>query len=269
MPPDRLAGKHVLVIGGSKGIGRGVAEACLAAGARVTLTGSSQQSADAAVAAILESGEGEGERSLTGIGCDLLAPADEAVEGVLDELFERAGAAVDHVVLTAADGIVVCPAEELSAERVRDVSRMRMLVPVLLGKAALRHFLKALEQEEGPDKSLTFTTGGIVDQPLPGWSLMSYVMAGTNALARNLALDLAARSAGAVRVNAVEPGAVDTPLWGPEGEERQAKLAQFGDKLPTRRVASPADVAEAYVYLMRDRNATGEVVKTRGGAHLV
>ncbi|KAI1634748.1 short-chain dehydrogenase [Biscogniauxia mediterranea] len=292
MPPDRLAGKHVLVIGGSKGIGRGVAEACLAAGARVTLTGSTQRSADAAVAAILAAssfpsqhpGSSEPVVSssfLTGLGCDLLAPADEAVEQALDDLLERAGAAarapIDHVVLTAADGLAVCGVEELSAERVRGVSRMRMLVPVLLGKAALRHFLQALEKEGEAgkghgrqDKSLTLTTGGIAHRPQPGWSLMSYVMAGTNALARNLALDMAARSGGAVRVNAVEPGAVDTPLWGPDGDdERLRRLARFGDSLPTRRVAAPADVAEAYVYLMRDWNATGEVVKTRGGAHLV
>ncbi|KAI1484811.1 short chain dehydrogenase [Biscogniauxia mediterranea] len=300
MLPDRLAGKHVLVIGGSKGIGRGVAEACLAAGARVTLTGSTQHSADAAVAAILTAASSSsssfpsqqhpGSSSepvsvmLTGLGCDLLAPADEAVEQALDDVLERAGsmAPIDHVVLTAADGLAVCGVEELSAERVRGVARMRMLVPVLLGKVALRHFLKALEKEkegeeqgkgkgekERRDKSLTLTTGGIAHRPQPGWSLMSYVMAGTNALARNLALDAAARSAGRVRVNAVEPGAVDTPLWGDGDDERLGRLARFADALPTRRVAAPADVAEAYVYLMRDWNATGEVVMTRGGAHLV
>ncbi|KAI5924501.1 short-chain dehydrogenase [Camillea tinctor] len=268
--PDRLAGQHVLVIGGSAGIGRGVVEAALAAGSRVTLTGSSQRSADAAVSAVLSSFSPSSSPApqLTGLGCDLLAPDDDAVESALEDLFarvEQTVGAVDHVVLTAADGLAICGVGDLSAGRVRGVVRMRMLVPILLGKVAQKHFSKAKEEGEdkGKDKSLVFTTGGIADQPAPGWSLMSYVMAGTNALARNLALDLAP-----VRVNAVEPGAVDTGLWG-GAKERADVRRQGAERLPTRRVADPADVAEAYVYLMRDRNATGEVVKTRGGAHLV
>ncbi|KAI1506042.1 short-chain dehydrogenase [Biscogniauxia marginata] len=269
---DRLEGKHVFVIGGSKGIGRGIVEAALAAGARVTLSGSTQHSADAAVASIRAAQPPEDDNAplplllpLVGIGSDL---SRDTVEEDLDALLAAAAGVqpIDHIVLTAADGLAVSDLADLSAARVRDVAHMRMLVPVLLGKLAPRYLLASSSSSSSEDKSLTLTTGGIADRPQRGWSLMSYVMAGANALARNLALDLAPR---AVRVNAVEPGAVDTPLWGPEGPARDAALEGFAARLPLGRVASPADVAEAYVYLMRDRNATGEVVKTRGGAQLV
>lgn len=86
-------------------------------------------------------------------------------------------------------------------------------------------------------------------------------------MTRNLALDLAP-----IRVNAVEPGLVNTEIWDksfPSIEEREAGLQQMAGHLPTGKPATPDEVAEAYVYFLRDSNTTGEVVQTRGGAHLI
>ncbi|CBQ71569.1 conserved hypothetcial protein [Sporisorium reilianum SRZ2] len=81
---------------------------------------------------------------------------------------------------------------------------------------------------------------------------------------RNLALDLSARN---IRVNGVSPGPVETELWSaiPE-EQRKGFLDQMGSKLLTGKVGAAEDVANVYVYLLKDRNATGQVVVTDGGS---
>lgn len=95
---------------------------------------------------------------------------------------------------------------------------------------------------------------------------MAFLCAGIQGLARNLALDLAP-----LRVNAVEPGPVDTALWDAKltAEQKEAMFAGLAKSSPTGRVAAAEDVAEAYVYLMKDRSSTGEIVKSRCGIHLV
>lgn len=85
-------------------------------------------------------------------------------------------------------------------------------------------------------------------------------------MARNLAVDLKP-----IRVNVVSPGIVDTPLWdGPlTPEQKEGMFKAYAAKLPTGRVANAEDIAEAYIYLMKDGNATGRVVTTDSGALLV
>ncbi|ETS84299.1 hypothetical protein PFICI_02324 [Pestalotiopsis fici W106-1] len=253
---NKLAGKHVLVIGGSKGIGRGVVEASLEAGAIVTLVGSSQKSADAAVTDIKTT---YASANLVGLGCDL---SQDTVEDDLESLFQKAGGTqpIDHVVLTAADSLTLPPLDNISTATIRHVGHMRLVVPVLVGKTAGRHL------RSKPDASLTLTTGSIADKGVAGWSLMAFMAAGLTGLARNLALDLQP-----VRVNAVEPGLVDTPLWDTTmtAEQKDTFLREAGARAPVGRAGRVEDVAEAYLYAMKDGNCTGEIIKTRSGAHLV
>ncbi|KAI1460152.1 NAD(P)-binding protein [Annulohypoxylon moriforme] len=265
---NKLAGKHVLVIGGSQGIGRGVVEGAIEAQAIVTLVGSfrknlppdTPQSAQKAVTQIKALYPSA---SVVGLSCDL---ATDNVEEDLETLFVEAkkahgGKAIDHVVLTAGDPLIMMAPKDFTLEKIRQVARMRLELPVILGKVAERHLAKSVES------SLTISTGGIADQPNAGWSVTAFVAAGLTGLARNLAVDLKP-----VRVNAVEPGPVDTGLWeatGLSAEQKEGMMREFDRKLPTGQVGLVEDVAEAYLYLMRDRNATGEVVKTRSGANLI
>lgn len=195
---NKLAGKHFLVIGGTKGIGRGVVAGAIEAGARVTLSGSSPASVAAALAEV--QAEYPSAR-VSGLACDL---SKDTVEQDLDELFAAAAAAqaIDHVVLTAADPLLTMRVDEITIDKVRRVAHMRLAVPALVGKVAARHLRVSCEC------SLTLSTGGIADHPSPGWSLIAFMCAGLTGLTRNLALDLKP-----LRVNAVEPGFVDTPLW--------------------------------------------------------
>ncbi|KAF2964247.1 hypothetical protein GQX73_g9327 [Xylaria multiplex] len=259
---NKLAGKHIVVIGGSKGIGRGVVEAALESQARVTLAGSSQQSADAAVASIKAEYPGA---EVRGVGCDLSrATVEEDLDALLTRAAELGGGEIDHIVYTAADSLTLGKLEDLTPDAALKAAHMRFLVPVMVGKMAKKHLRGAAE---GRDKSLILTTGSIASKPSPGWSVIAYFAAGLKGLTRNLALDLSP-----IRVNAVEPGAVNTPLWDTAYKsvaEREAALHEMCKGLPVGRVAAVEDVAEAYVYLLRDTNATGETVQTRGGHHLV
>ena len=71
-------------------------------------------------------------------------------------------------------------------------------------------------------------------------------------------------------MNIVSPGSVRTPLWrGMAEDQREAMYAAAGDKLPVGRVGEAADLAEAYIFLMRQGFATGQSLVVDGGAVLV
>jgi len=72
------------------------------------------------------------------------------------------------------------------------------------------------------------------------------------------------------RVNIVSPGVVRTPLWGNMAEaDRTALYQQMADRLPVGHVGDTAEIAEAYLYLMRQTYSTGQVLVVDGGAVLV
>ena len=81
---------------------------------------------------------------------------------------------------------------------------------------------------------------------------------------RGLAVDLAP-----IRVNLISPGAVLTPLWDGMEKEQMEKFMEIAKgKCTTGQVGRPEDVAESYLYVMRDWNVTGSVVDTNGGSLL-
>jgi len=90
----------------------------------------------------------------------------------------------------------------------------------------------------------------------------AYPAAGIYGLTRALALDLAP-----VRVNVVSPGATETEMWGDEVKRKQMREMMEGRML-LGKVGDAEEVAEAYVYLMKNTNSTGSVVGSDGGAFL-
>lgn len=91
---------------------------------------------------------------------------------------------------------------------------------------------------------------------------------GLHAMTRNLAYDLKP-----IRVNLVSPGVVETELWDKvldgNAKAKQAAFDGVVKSVPTGRVAQPEDVAEAYLFLMKDPNVTGTVVDSNSGALLI
>lgn len=85
------------------------------------------------------------------------------------------------------------------------------------------------------------------------------------AFAQTLALELAP-----VRVNVVSPGVVETPSWnGMPETERQTFFTDLAQKLPTRRIGQPEDLADAALFLMKNGYTTGTVLHVDGGHRLI
>jgi NAD(P)-dependent dehydrogenase (short-subunit alcohol dehydrogenase family) len=72
-----------------------------------------------------------------------------------------------------------------------------------------------------------------------------------------------------VRVNIVSPGVSRTPLWREMAEEaRESLYASEAQRLPVGHVGEPAEIAEGYLYLMRQTYVTGQTLVVDGGGSL-
>ena len=246
----KLSKAHVLIIGGSSGIGYCVAEASLESGARVTISSSQSSRVESSIERLLKTYPSAKDR-VSGHACNLSGPD---LEANIKSLFEKVGE-VDHVVFTAGDKLSVMPLEEATLEKVQQAGMVRFFAPLLVAKYARKYF------SSGPAASYTMTSGSISEHPIPAWSVVAGYASGLHAMTRNLALDLAP-----IRVNLVIPGAVETPLWEQiHGDQMEEMKKKFVVKMATGRIGRPEDVAESYLYVMRDHNLTGSTISTNGG----
>ena len=234
----------VAVIGGSSGLGLAVARRCLAEGARVVISGRSQQRLRAA-------GEELG-------WPDRLAavPADITDRAQLTRLFDATGK-LAHLVVTAAD-LPYGAAITLTEDSVLRALRSKILGPLFAAQLAAPRMTAP--------GSITFTSGIAAYRPAPGGMLAATVNGALESMVRALALEL-----GPLRVNAVSPGWVDTPVWDQiaSPEVKQARLAGMAAQLPGGRIGRPEDIANAVSYLMSDNLVTGTVLHAEGAQLLV
>ena len=249
---NKLAGARVLVIGGSSGIGYCVAEASLEFGASAIPSSSQQSRIDASVDKLLKTYPSAKGR-IAGYPCDL---SSSSAEANIEKLFEQCGGPnFDHIVFTAGDPLAILKLEDATLESIQKAGMIRLNSPLLLAKHAPK-FLNP-----GPASSITLTTGSVSRKPNKDWSVMASYTTGLHGLMRNLALDLAP-----VRVNLVSPGMVLTPFWDVMPKERMESLTTYiKGKCTTGELGRLEDVAESYLYAMRDRNVSGSVIDTNGG----
>ncbi|TGS16183.1 SDR family oxidoreductase [Mesorhizobium sp. M2E.F.Ca.ET.209.01.1.1] len=240
-----LAGKKIIVVGGSSGIGFGVAAAALEHGAEVVIVGRSEDKLKAAA------------KRLGGAGRATRIAADMANEADVSRLFEEAGA-FDHLVATAGTPPPNDPIGETDMGFVRGFVDGKLVGAVMLAKHAVRKLNRG--------GSMIFTSGINKDRPpVPGGSVVSAVAGSFSYFARALALELAPS-----RVNIVSPGWVDTEMWDEiVGEAKKGYFAQMGGRIPAGRIARPADIAPAYLYLMQNEFMTGETIHIDGGQRLL
>jgi len=182
--------------------------------------------------------------------------ADMTDEVDVARMFDEVGA-FDHLVSTAG---ILPPTDRIGRSDMEVVRRFvdnKLIGAIMLAKHAVRT-LKA-------GGSMTFTSGINKDRPpIPGGSVVSAIAGSFGYLARALAQELAP-----VRVNVVSPGWVDTPMWEIVGEAKSAIFGDMAARLPIGIVATPADIAPAYIYLMENEFMTGETLRIDGGQSLI
>jgi len=237
-----LEGKHVVIIGGSSGMGLATAAGAAAAGAKVTIASSGQSRLDAALAA------------LPG-GCDGVV-VDVRSEASVTEALAQIGE-LDHLVYTAGDSVVPRPLDDLPLDEGRRLFDVRFWGAV----TAVRHAAPRIRA----GGSVVLTSGTVAVRPSAGAALMAGAAAAIEGLTRGLAVELAP-----VRVNAVRPGAVHTPMWDAAPEpQRTALLGALAERTITKTVGEPDQIAAAHLYLMDNRFVTGTVLTVDGGAVLL
>ncbi|HET8596517.1 MAG TPA: SDR family oxidoreductase [Castellaniella sp.] len=242
-----IAGGHekVLIIGGSSGMGMALARRCLDAGAGVTIVGRATGKLEHAREAL---------RSPEAL--DTLV-ADITQENQVEDMFDRVGA-VDHIVSTAADiqgAYELLPSIDLKAAQ--KVVESKFYGPLLLAKHGAP-WLSA-------GGSMTFTSGIAAYRPSVRGSVVAAVNAALEGLVRALAIEIAP-----IRVNAVSPGWVDTPIWASvAGDKKDEALNAMAQRLPVGRIGQPGDIADAIRFLMGNRFTTGTVLHVEGGHRLV
>lgn len=262
----KLHGAHILIIGGTSGIGYAVAEACLEAGANVTISSSNPTRIQSAISSLVSSyPSASTTHRIWGTPVDLSNP--DTLDGELCRLFdetvshhEEVGERgnLDHVVFTAGDALSPVKIADLDVQHILRAGQIRFLAPLLISKYVARHVVRSYKS------SYTITTGSVSEKPIRDWSVVASYAGGIHSMVRNLALDLRP-----VRVCGVSPGPVDTQLWGLEGEEKERVMSGFEGKLATGRVGRVEDVAESYMACLRDWNSDGGIVRTDGGGMVI
>lgn len=223
--------KHVVVVGGTSGIGREIARHFAAAGDRVLLTGRDAGRAEAVAAEI--------GGATAGLPLDLARPHGiaAALAGV-----ER----VDHLVLAGGER----PRNSVADYDVDGA--IQAATAKLVGCAETVH---ALLPRMSPDAAVVVFGGAAGSRPSPGSTVTSAVTAGVAGLVANLAVEIAP-----IRVNAVHPGVVgDSPAW--RGQDTSA----IASRTPAGRLTTMDDVVDAVAFLLRNRAVNGIGLTLDGG----
>ena len=240
-----LEGKTVVVIGGSSGIGFGVAAAAASENARVVI--GSASAAKVASAAQRLPGDVRG------------IPVDVTDESSVAGFFSAIGG-FDHLAFTAGD----FPVPPVGAPADADIDRFTEVMAVRLFGAlrAVKYGCRSIDQAG----SITFTSGAAAYRPQKGaWPISA--LGALNTLAAGLAVELAP-----VRVNAVSPGFI---LNAPEDDSetmnglRVQAIAPILGRLPISRAGQPSEAAQAYLYSMKSPYTTGQEIRVDGGYSLV
>jgi NAD(P)-dependent dehydrogenase (short-subunit alcohol dehydrogenase family) len=256
---SKLLDKNILVIGGTTGIGFAVAEAALEYGASVTVTGQNPERLARAVSRLQAAYPDIPASHIRGERCDLAHPEGDALEQSFTALFEQATNGktkpIDHVVFTAGDALKITPVKDVTVEQILKSGIVRFIAPIILGKIAPKYFVK------NAASSITFTGGSNSSKPMPNWTVMAGWGAGVEGVTRGLAVDLKP-----IRVNVVAPGSVHTELYDDIPKEKlEGVLEGMRKATLTGNVGAPEEVAEAYLYAMRDSFVTGQVLQSDGG----
>jgi NAD(P)-dependent dehydrogenase (short-subunit alcohol dehydrogenase family) len=248
----RLKGRKALITGADSGIGRAVAIAYAREGADVVLNFLPSEEEDAKeTAAICEDAGAK----------TVLYPGDISEESFCKTLVEKAASelgSIDILVNNAGKQVYVDDIRNLSTDQLEKTYATNIFAMFWIVKAALKHMPKGA--------SIINTASIQAYQPSEGLLDYASTKAAIVAFTHGLGKQLAPKG---IRVNAVAPGPIWTPLQPSYGQPME-KLTQFGQNTPLGRAGQPAEVAPAFVFLASQESSyiTGEVIGVTGGNHL-
>lgn len=247
---SRLKGRKALITGGDSGIGAAVAVAYAREGADVAIAylPEEQVDADRVLHAIEEAGQ-----KAVGIPGDLRdqKTCAQTVQTALDEL-----GGLDILVNNASRQIFAESFVDISDDEFDATMKTNLYASFWVTKAAIPH-LK-------PGSSIIFTSSIQAYDPTPGLNHYALTKAGMNNMAKGLSMELLEQG---IRVNAVAPGPIWTPLQPSYGQPME-KLTSFGQESELGRAGQPVECAGAYVFLASEDASfiSGETLGVTGGA---
>ena len=229
-----MASRSVVVVGGTRGLGREVAQYYADQGRDVVVTGRDPVAAEASAAEI--------GASARGIGFDLSQP-----ETIADRLADVGD--VEYLVLAAIDR------DSNSVKDYDIAAAIRLATLKLVGYTEVIH---ALLPRLADDSAILIFGGLARDRPYPGSTTVTTVNGAVTSLVRTLVIELAPR-----RVNALHPAIVgDSPQWKDMPPERFQALVQ---RTPIGRLVTMAEVVDASRFLLENGAINGINLAVDGG----
>ncbi len=229
-----MAAGNVVIVGGTRGLGRELAQSYADSGRNVVVTGRDQARAEAAANEI-------GGRT-RGIGFDLAEP--HAIANHVADIGE-----VDYLVLAAIE-------RDVNNVHEYDIGgALRLVTLKLVGYTEVIH---ALTSRLGDDSAILIFGGLARDRPYPGSTTVTTVNGGVTSLVRTLVIELAP-----TRVNALHPAIVgDSPQWSDMPPERLQALVQ---RTPIGRLVTMVEIVSASRFLLENEAINGINLAVDGG----
>jgi NAD(P)-dependent dehydrogenase (short-subunit alcohol dehydrogenase family) len=232
--------QHVLIIGGTSGIGLAAAEILLRDRFKVTISGRDPKRLAAAGKRVSEA---------NAVAVDAADPAAVAA------LFGSLGK-LDHLVLAFGSSKGLGPFGTVGIEDVR-LSFAEKVFPQFACAQAAQKFLN-------PKGSITFLSAVSAFGAMPGAAAIGAANGAIATMVPTLARELQP-----LRVNAVAPGVIDTPWWSwVEPEQKAALFADFASKTPVGRVGTADEIGQAIAFLITNGFMTGQTIVCDGGIRL-
>ena len=239
---NQLAGKKVIILGGSSGLGFATAKAAAAEGAKVVIVSSNQTRIDLALEELPQGSKGYA--------------TNLSSEQNIRDFFNQAGR-FDHLVYTAGENIEMSMVADTDIEKGKAFFTIRFW-----GAFAAIKYGKDHINEGG---SFTLISGNFGQRPSKGYSLGATICGAMDAFTRAMAVELAP-----IRVNNIAAGVIKTNLWNNLSEaDREGFYKYLESTLLLKRVGEAEDIAQAFVYLMKQSYTTGQSLVIDGGAVLV